>query len=318
MKKILFFLIVVFTTVASLAQTGVYRPFPTDSVLWSYRNYSTIFGFYETFAYKLKGDTSVNSVSYYKLYRIDKFTYENDSGDALHALIRVDNSLSKVWLRYTNYSLFRDTTEFLLYDFSLQINDTFYAKTVNLDSIGFNVDTLIVQRRDSVYTQQGYLPQIILKKKSGFKDLFNFVQRIGSTEFLLYQEKYLAYFTLGLSLTQEISCFQLNDINYFPPVNCIFNVIPNSIKESFKSSLIKVYPTFFQSGQPIRFKLKNESELPLESITISNAGGEQVEHLVLMHNQEEMIAQKQYAQGIYIVNLKYKNGLNEYLKIVIF
>lgn len=318
MRTLLILLLVLFTTVTSFAQTGVYRPFPTDSALWSYGNYDMAF-FYRTCAYKVKGDTTINSVSYSKLYTIKTFSYDNDSGAVLHALLRINNTQSKVWLKYVDYNLFRDTTEFLLYDFSLQVNDTFYAKIVNYDSLGFVTDTLIVQMKDSVSTLNGYLPRIQLKGNFGPRNYYSFVESVGSNRFLLYPESYIAIYPFIAGSTQQfISCFKQGATIYYQSNQCILNYLISGLHQLTTKHHSFLYPTFFQSGQPIRFKLKNESELPLESITISNAGGEQVEHLVLMHNQKEIIAQKHYAQGIYIVNLKYKNGLNEYLKIVIF
>lgn len=317
MKKIVIFLLVVFTTVASFAQTGVYRPFPTDSALWSYGNYDMA-SFYRTCAYKVKGDTTINSVTYSKLYTIKTFSYENDSAAVLHALLRINNTQSKVLLKYVDYNLFRDTTEFLLYDFSLQVNDTFYARRIVYDSMSIVTDTLVVQIKDSLHSLNGRLAFTQLKRL-GNVTFYYFVEKIGSDQLLLYPERDLAAFPyLGHLIQQFISCFKQGETVYYQSNQCILNYYITGAHELTANHQNLLYPTFFQSGQSVHFKLKNELELPLETLTICNARGEQVEHLVLKHNQEEIVAQKLYSQGIYIVNLKYKNGLNEYLKIVIF
>ncbi|MBP6302229.1 MAG: hypothetical protein KBB37_02950 [Bacteroidia bacterium] len=317
MKKILIFLFVVFTTVALFAQTGIYRPFPTDSALWSYGNFDMA-SFYRTCAYKVKGDTTINSVTYSKLYTIKTFSYDNDSGAVLHALLRINNTQSKVWLKYVDYNLFRDTTEFLLYDFSLQVNDTFYARRIVYDSLSIVTDTLIVERKYSIYSINDSLNLTQLRKLR-HNAYYNFVEKIGSDQLLLYPERDIAAFPFeGHLIQQFISCFKQGETVYYQSNQCILNYYITGAHELTANHQNLLYPTFFQSGQPVHFKLKYESELPIETLTICNARGEQVEHLVLMHNQEEIIAQKHYAQGIYIVNLKYKNGLNEYLKIVIF
>ena len=94
--------------------------FPEDSAQWSMwfvgpEGQSSL-------QYKMKGDTLLNGISYNKIYTDTNINYSyNDS--TVHCFIRQDTSLDKVYVRYP-YAVYQDSTEYVLYDFNVEVGDT--------------------------------------------------------------------------------------------------------------------------------------------------------------------------------------------------
>jgi hypothetical protein len=102
-----------------------YYPFPNDSAFWevklscqvTYCPPNAMEAPYQTIQ---KGDTVLNGLIYHKLY--DKL-----NSNALHSFYRESNK--KIYSKYPLGGKFgNDTAEFVLYDFNLQLGDSFIVK----------------------------------------------------------------------------------------------------------------------------------------------------------------------------------------------
>jgi hypothetical protein len=106
------------------AYTG-YIPFPEDSAQWSQWFNTPSTGFY-SLQYKMIGDTLINGISYNKIYTSSQLNYWANDTPQIHCFIRQDTALKKVYARYP-YSSYQDSSEFVLYDFSVHIGDTIFV-----------------------------------------------------------------------------------------------------------------------------------------------------------------------------------------------
>lgn len=115
MNKIFLFIILLFSAGASMAQT--YVPFPTANTLWTERHGNNELqppAFFYCFGLK-NADTTINAVTYHKLYRSeDSVLTENE----FYGGLRED--AKKIYL-------FEAGSEKLIYDFNLNVGDTFPA-----------------------------------------------------------------------------------------------------------------------------------------------------------------------------------------------
>jgi hypothetical protein len=99
-------------------QTNVYNPFPIDSAYWSVAHGGSFDGCYYTIHYGMLGDTLIEGNSYSKIWQNTDSVF-NPSNATYFAALRED-STKKVFVR-----TYFDTTDVLLYDFSLEVGDTF-------------------------------------------------------------------------------------------------------------------------------------------------------------------------------------------------
>ena len=107
-----------------------YKPFPTDSAQWSIRH--TIQNPFSQYSiqYKMKGDTILNGINYSKIYSGIALSYYSTK-DTLHCFIREQSR--KVYVKYP-LSAGVDTSEILLYDFNLQVGDTFKVRLLHYET----------------------------------------------------------------------------------------------------------------------------------------------------------------------------------------
>ncbi len=157
MKKIItLFLLII--GVSSFSQT--YHEFPDSNTIWNIymQDYSVL---YEAKRYIFYNDSAnINGKIYSILYRVDNDTNCTGGTDSSIVSYFREDSLKRVWCRF-------DTTDYLLYDFSLNIGDTIYHKCTFydgflgnnssyqvLDSIG---DTLINGESRRIFYLSGWI-----------------------------------------------------------------------------------------------------------------------------------------------------------------
>ncbi|MFH0865220.1 MAG: hypothetical protein V1904_03440, partial [Bacteroidota bacterium] len=177
------FLQINFTSIK--AQT--YHPFPTDSAQWSVRH--TIGSPWSQFSYqyKMEGDTVINGITYHKIYySLD--LYYGSPNETLHCFLREDTT-KKVFLKYPTSSGV-DTTEFMLYNFNLNVGDTV---TIKLFYPTDSLFKLIVVHIDSTLLLTGYrrfigLGALTLMWDGGCDNSIAWVEGMGCTYSQLYNE----------------------------------------------------------------------------------------------------------------------------------
>jgi|GEM_PF-3033882 len=163
------------------AQTSVYFPFPKDSATWDVRySMNTGAGFVcvTTFHFAMDGDTVINGKLCSKIFRTNSLQHTTDSmynpaWGAYEVALREDSS-KRIWA-INAY----DSTEVLLYDFSLMPGDSFNypfhfpGSTVYYSVTGF----------DSVLVGSQYRKVIQLNAPGGMEE---WIEGIGSKSGLLH------------------------------------------------------------------------------------------------------------------------------------
>jgi hypothetical protein len=151
MKKVLFFFFIVTFFSSEMKGQGNYIPFPTDSSQWSVRHTVNNPFSQNSMQYKLKGDTILNGRTFHKMY-ISPDLYYGSTNQTLDCFIREDLS-KKVFVKYPAGPNI-DTSEYLLYDFGLQVGDTVSIKLRHY--ITDSVYQFTVTSKDSVDLGDGY------------------------------------------------------------------------------------------------------------------------------------------------------------------
>lgn len=132
MKKHLLIFLVCLLAKNSYSQS--YIPFPEDSAQWSVWHYFNGGNSVESIQYKMKGDTILNGIIYSKVYKSYELYYGANDTD-LHCYIRQDTTLKLVYVKYP-YNLYQDSSEFILYNFNMQVSDTITIKLIASNSFG--------------------------------------------------------------------------------------------------------------------------------------------------------------------------------------
>jgi hypothetical protein len=218
MKKLLL-LSILLAGFTSQAQT--YLPFPTSDAHWLVRfwigpGYPYEYHYYYMNA--LNNDTTINSFTYGKVYRVDVGPVTTYSG-ALRA-----NDSSQV------YFVPKDSlNELLLFDYGKNVGDTIaYAYTC----CGFPVQNEIVQFKDSVLLGNRYQRRLQLSGSAIW------IEGVGGRGGLL--ENY----NVGVSGADELICMDANDTmwwdNGFTAGQC--SLILQNVSEEILENKMSFYP----------------------------------------------------------------------------
>lgn len=180
MKKI--FLALLCAPLLSFGQTSTYFPFPSDSATWSvsYWNFNTVsYVCWNTWHYGITGDTVIGNETYHKVAVNNYFmnvtdTSFNPATASYVAGIREDAA------KKVHVIMSADSVEKVLYDFSLNVGDTFYFDYFQQ---GAGVVTLI----DSVLVGSSYRKQWHLADQFSAEHIW--IEGTGSLDGILqYQE----------------------------------------------------------------------------------------------------------------------------------
>jgi hypothetical protein len=223
--QLLLVMLVLFT--ASNAQTNVYHPFPDSNAVWSVFNQK----------YFVSGDSTLNMLNY------KKYFFSSDSiplltNGAFFALVREDTLAKRVW------AILKDSAnEKLLYDFSLEVNDT---TTVFPASNFFYVPDgikIIVEQSDSVLIDGQYRKRlkIIGADQNTYLPEY-WIEGIGST-FGPFNSGFVGFIIFDAPYPVLI-CFEqdgqllYHDLN-FP--DC-YEPLPVGINEEERIAVLNVFP----------------------------------------------------------------------------
>ena len=116
-----------------------YIPFPDSNAYWTIESFPGAIGSYSQRTLYIDGDTSINSLQYHKIY----YHAVNNSifYSGYRGAFRQDTSSKKVFMidSYLN-----PNTEYLAYDFSLTVGDTFYLDSTNYIIFVVTVDDSVL------------------------------------------------------------------------------------------------------------------------------------------------------------------------------
>ncbi len=147
MKKILLLMLLTWQMDTAVAQSWVYHPFPSDSLVWL-TQWQHFDGSYTYEVKEMLGDTTVGSYTYKKLFASDPYmpspSYSSATIFSYYGALRQDIPGKKVYIINTS------GVEKLLYDFNLSVGDTAAIITTPTD------DTILVTGIDSTLIGTSY------------------------------------------------------------------------------------------------------------------------------------------------------------------
>ena len=242
----------------------------------------------EEFVYYTFGDSTINNVSYKKIFKHGTFAnnwYDSPpipswcdtsmTFDFFIALVRQENK--KIFIRNEN------EPEELLYDFELKIGDTL-PLTWNQYS-----DEIIVSSIDSIQVGNNYRRIFNLTSQYPFR----LIEGIG------HDGGFLEPFQPSLDCGFQLNCFVLNDTTYFPVYNdpCDLSV---DIKPIINQEKFKFYPN------PVKTELSVEYDFYgcVDQVISYNTIGQR-KTLPFKHVGEKMmkIDFTSLREGIYIIQI---------------
>lgn len=241
-----------------IANSQTYYSFPKDSATWYYQvNDIDDWGFehcYSTSIYSLVGDTTINNINYTKVYynmygQNLKDTAYNSLTAQYFGGLRED-STRKIWAIFSN-----DSIEYLMYDFSLSLGDTF-----DLPFYGYP-DSFFVVGQDSLLFNDGkYRVQLGVTGGYGYNQ---WVQGIGGLYGDLF-EPCSPFNTVGIGST-FLTCFKVGNQYVYGGQNCYCGNITNVNEVETIGSKIEIYPNPVGST----FKVDSKEEIFKQNCTIT-------------------------------------------------
>jgi hypothetical protein len=298
MKKLLL-LFPILLTLSATAQTSVYHPFPDSNAIWNYHLllYGIPVPLDEHYSIIISGDTVINSISYQKLST--PYVQSTMNSIATNVMAEYKGAIRQ---DIVNRRVFivppAETTEQLLYDFTMQAGDTVrgYIET------GLNPAD-IVESIDSVLVGSDYRKR--WKINSGY-DIY-FIEGIGSTYGLIEHSPGFVVDWASVSIT----CFSQNGQTLYPDTatDCPVITSVNSLVKN--SNTVMVFPNpssgFFtiEFGEPANIR-----EVRLTDLT---------GNIVLQYqtNKQTNIKIDNLHSGIYFLNVIDKDNRSTTRKIII-
>lgn len=98
-----------------------YHPFPEDNAFWTVLEYTQNYPTRETYIYTFNGDTTINNLSYKKVFQLNDKLDGQDTIWKLHVFMRQEVDNKKIF--FIRHYL-GETIEKLGYDFNPEIGDT--------------------------------------------------------------------------------------------------------------------------------------------------------------------------------------------------
>jgi len=283
------------------AQTSLYFPFPTDSAQWSVsHNLPT---YTQTIQHKMKGDSVLNGVNYHKIYSSTDLLY-GSSNQTLNCFLREDAS-KKIYIKFPSGSSV-DTSEFLLYDFSLSVGDTALIHLIN-----YSTDSLykmVVLYSDSSLLGGSYRKMIMLRAipgpviwGPGCDDMW-WIQGMGASQFgLLYNELPECSCFCDNS-DYQLSCFWDNGTYLWGGTNCDYATsIENSIVNNFS---VRLYPNPLSNSTTLEI-----SNIVKAKLEIYNLLGEIVMVKDIIDEKIILLNKFDFSSGIFIYKITSESGI---------
>ncbi|TAH42438.1 MAG: T9SS type A sorting domain-containing protein [Bacteroidetes bacterium] len=258
---------------------------------------------HETKNYFINGDSIVNNLVYKKIYMkgqgyLSSINFPGGSCSGSYSYIDTIPSLllrsqdKKMYVRMSY-----DTSEYLLYDFDLEIGDTLTPTHY------CNLNDIYVIGIDSIATPNGYLKKFELSNNSSARYL---LEGIGNSNGLI--EPFYTVFECAFSL----NCYSLNDSSYYPfgGLQC---ALSTGIAEPVRLEHISVFPnpgsglTSFQ----INSSVKNAT------LNIYNSVGELINKLNWIEGKKFNFGTEKLSIGIYFLNIIQENKLIAKGKLII-
>ena len=239
--------------------------------------------------YLMDGDTVINSITYKKIYTCDYSP--SISNKVFFSGIREDSFGKVYFLLDTNKMILSNfnlqaRTEYLLYDFSLNIGDTIRLHNER-DSIQ------VLQSIDSVSVGNQY------RKRWNFTDLFgnplySCIEGIGSINGLFFPLQFC------FESSQLLTCYEDSVISWNNPyLNGVDCFAVSLDKKEKQTDLIKIYPNPTGNNLYLHFKKKINEDILL---SIYNSTGQLVkQEQFTAFSNEYRVNIGEISKGVYFV-----------------
>ena len=294
MKKVLLILFVIASVAKqSHSQTNVYHPFPDSNAVWINEKVTCLDWQsnppcissmdYHLYYYFLKGDTTVGTNVYHKIYRIDSSAVASMGG--FLGGIREDAN-RKIFL--TDFS----TAEKLLYDFSsTNIGDTI----VRSSYLCFGIISSI----DSVQLDNGQWRKRYTTTACGWPSQISYViEGIGSNYDLIQGPN------SGEYVSWSLRCFhQNNSLVYIydtaSTASCYMNYLHTGIDEQQNKFSFLISPNPFST----QTTLQANRNLQNATLTVYNSFGQEVKQIKNISSQSITLQRDNLPSGLYFIRL---------------
>lgn len=265
-SRIIYIILIVLGCEVSFSQN--YFPFPDSNATWCDERFDNGFPVhYFYYYYKTDGKTTINDTIY---------TIISDNYDSINCYLREENK--KVYCRTSP-----DLTEFVLYDFNINIGDTIFL---------YGEYPWYVISSDSLLIGSEYHKRYYLHGEYG--PFIHFIEGVGSDIGLMYYNVPL------FDIWSDLYCFSLNDTIYETDGsggtytgNCwIYIEIPE-----YQKIQMDIFPN--PSSDKIFLKYENECDLELTDMFGS----------VVRKSFTKSMDIHDLTAGIYILNIYSETGL---------
>ena len=286
--------------IASCLAHGQVPNFDFDSARWVV--YTTL-PYQSVTVYTTRYDTIIGSKTYTTIWS-DFYDISSSDTDNLELLIRPDTN-NRIWYRYSSI-VSTDTNEYVLYDFSLQVGDTFVSQgALNLAIDTFTVFQLYATQLNDSSIVSGYdFNEPFSQSCFGLQQM----EMVGSTTHPFYP-------LLGISTAFDtclptVACYQSNGVCLYGAMGLCDPVA--SITEEFIEGPI-LYPN--PATDQITIVLNEFLSSAACQIRIYNLCGELVKAQSITTNTGTiMIERSGLESGIYLMNISDQQGRTSRIK----
>lgn len=289
------------------AQSPAQHPFPTDSAAWydiSFHNVDWLDPITEFSKFYIDGDTIINGEQFQKVMRKRKYSTE----DYLYSIQKVDSN--KMMVKYFNE--FVDTALHVLYNYNLQIGDSFSVKGEWWQAIHWFQCVSI----DSALTNTGYRKQwnlLFLDQCASIPDLdtLKWIEGATSNYGLYYDASMLNCGATDTYDGNRTECFVHRDIFVLGGGFASCEYLLNDIPDNRPQPQISIFP----NPANTEFTIKVDAPTQTLSVNIINITGQQVSSYAATGNQLT-IGRNNLPAGMYLLQINAGNRLL-YHKIVL-
>lgn len=322
MRRLLLTCLFILSSFWANSQTSVYHPFPDSNAVWNYHYYNGCLGsifsmdYNEYYSITFAEDTFINGFIYHTLYTPAKEwtriggcwpgATAGDSGvtyNIRYGAIRQNITEKKVYYRALHLN---DTTEYLLYDFGMEVGDT--VKGMLAESILWTppytgIDT--VQSIDSVLVGGNYRKRWIIDTRCDIQ--YDLVEGIGATHSVISGFGLACVIDNGPAY---LTCFNENNGQYvYPDATSSCDMITSLPASPHYTVEIQVFPNPSQGLLTVGFE-----DMDIIKINITDLLGRTI-FWQSVSGQKEIVV-RNLLPGTYILTATDKAGRTVNKKIV--
>lgn len=269
---------------STMAFSQDYSPFPDSNAIWNNKSYWSPYKSINR--YGIYGDTTIETQSYKKIFKIEDDSTLNISNMTYYAAIR-ENESKQIFVKFPDIEF-----EFLIYDFSLSVGDTVNTNAPN----GYlNWMPCIITEIDTIELENNQQRRRF--KINDWGEYEYWIEGIGSIGGLFHPiSDYLS------GTINDLLCFKHNDTSIYinnPDCDKCFCSLATSTGElKNENHNIEIYP----NPTSTILNINPISEIGESKIRIFNSNGTLIE-TKFINTYPYQFDVKKYPSGIYTIHL---------------